>query len=226
MKMLKVTCFGRNGKIGVGVSTTHRPIGLTCPSTCALLGNGCYGQRGHTNIHQRRSADDDHHFGMLEDGFGLVRHGVTGDAYQNDALDADYVQAMIDFHAANEDWTGWLYTHRIQDWDKGGYTVDTMPAGLHVIASVDTEVDRQYAVDNGWRYARVVDADNPALLDNEMLCPVDKAKRDGTKPTTCKKCKACFQGGRNIVFQLQKPTAPKPRKKKTPATAKVAKVAA
>jgi len=213
VQMLKVTSSGKNRKLGHGVCSTYRPLGRTCPPGCQMLGD-CYGKRGHVFIQQKQALTDCHSLDKVDDRLYL-RHCVTGDAFMDGELDRAYVQYLIDWHTAHPHTIGWTYTHDIEAWDAAGFTADTMPANLHVMASVDTEEQRQYAIAHGWRYARVEPDLDAKAGKGEVLCPFDVAKlrlHVDDIDVTCKACKLCFKGKKNVVFYLQKKGTPKKRK--------------
>lgn len=207
MNNLLIALKSANSKLG-DVVATYRRVGPSCPQDCALLNKGCYAQRGLTGLQSAKSearTDDFAH--ILNGKRDLVRHHVTGDVFKNDKLDADYVSSLIKFHHENPRYTGWLYTHRIQAWDAAGFTADTIPSNLEVIASCDTEADVKYAVANGWKYARVTD-DSDKLTENEGWCPIDRLKAAGQSVSeikiTCQSCKLCWDKQYhqlNIVFR-------------------------
>lgn len=204
--MLKVTPSGANSKLGMGVGTTYRPVGLTCPSDCPLLNNGCYAQRGHVAIQQSRSKHDDHDL-MRLGGNTLVRHLVSGDWLKTlksgrKVLDRVFVRAVISLHVACPWLTGWGYTHAAPAFHAAGIGPRNLPSNLHILASCDTVSQKEEYNANGWRTARVIQE----LADrqpDEYVCPVDAQKRAGIPPdkrTTCARCKACFNTDKNIAF--------------------------
>jgi len=209
-QMLKVTASGGNRKLGKGVATTYRPVGDTCPQDCKMLEKGCYAKRSFVGIHQRASRDNDHSLDKARNAL-FIRHHVSGDVFVNDVLDVEYVQMLIDWHTANPLVNGWMYTHRISAWVDAGFTADKIPSNLEVIASVDTEAERVYSIEHGFKYARIeVDADK-SLAKNEVLCPFDKKKDAGAYAddikVTCRDCQLCFadkHAERSIVFMYQK----------------------
>lgn len=206
MKMLKVTPNGANAKLGPGVGTTYRPVGITCPNTCPLLNNGCYAKRGHVAIQQAISKDDDHDL-MKLGGNTLVRHLVSGDwlktlANGRKILDRALVKGVIKLHRKCPWLTGWGYTHAIDRFDRAGITPASLPSNFHLLASCDNADQKAQANANGWRTARVIDEVADKQPD-EFLCPVDAQKRKGVpaeKRTNCDRCKACFSTDRNIAF--------------------------
>lgn len=212
---LSVIPHSENRKIG-GAAATYRPIGDsgcgTCPSTCALK-DICYAKKGRARFPEQRSHDA---YGDLEEIAhackNTVRHHVSGDVFFNDKLDTAYVRKLIDFHKAHPDILGWLYTHRISDWDAAGFTADSIPANLIVIASCDHEDDVQYAKLHGWKYALIVvsaDSEEGQLREGEVYCPFDRAKDHGKLVddinVTCTKCRLCLVQDWNVIFTAQFP---------------------
>lgn len=204
--MLKVTPYGQNAKLGLGVGTTYRPVGLTCPSDCPLLGNGCYAQRGHVAIQQAASARDNHDLSRLA-GNALVRHLVSGDWLKTlkdgrKILDRVLVRSVIELHKKCPWLTGWGYTHAADRFQRAGITPDTLPSNLHILASCDSAEQKAEHNANGWRTARVIDELSDRQPD-EFVCPVDAQKRAGiplVNRTSCARCKACFATNKNIAF--------------------------
>lgn len=204
--MLKVVPNGDNAKLGPGVGTTYRPVGITCPTSCPLLGNGCYAQKGHVAIHAAKSADDNHNLTKLA-GNTLARHLVSGDWLKTlktgrKVLDQAFVRAVITLHRKAPWLVGWGYTHAAGEWDKAGIGPKDLPSNLHILASCDSSEEKAKHNANGWRTARVIQEANERQAD-EFLCPVDSQKRKGVpaeKRTTCARCKACFATTKNIAF--------------------------
>ena len=203
--MLKTVANGNNSKLGAGVATTYRPVGLTCPPTCPLLGNGCYAQRGHVNIHARQSAKDFDELQKLA-GNTLVRHLVSGDWLKPTAnggriVDRALLRGVIALHRAATWLTGWGYTHAAEKLDAAGLGPESWPKNLTILASCHTTEQKAAHNARGWATARVIDQPHERLPD-ETLCPVDAAKHAGKKAkTTCARCRKCFDGSNsNIAF--------------------------
>lgn len=204
--MLKVTPRGHNAKLGLGVGTTYRPVGLTCPSDCPLLNNGCYAQRGHVAIQQSRSKHDDHDL-MTVAGSTLVRHLVSGDWLKTlkdgrKMLDKAFVRSVITLHQKCPWLTGWGYTHARERFTRAGFTPNNLPSNLHILASCDSLDSKAEHNAAGWRTARVIHELADRTKD-EFVCPVDAQKRAGIpqeRRTNCAQCKACFATTKNIAF--------------------------
>jgi hypothetical protein len=204
--MLKVTPNGHNAKLGMGVGTTYRPVGLTCPNDCPLLNNGCYAQRGKVAIQQSRSKNDNHDL-MRLGGNTLVRHLVSGDWLKTlkdgrKILDKAFILAVIALHIKCPWLTGWGYTHATTKWEKAGIKPSDLPSNLHILASCDTVSQKLEHNAAGWRTARVIQELSDRTKD-EFVCPADAQKRAGipqVSRTTCARCKACFNTTKNIAF--------------------------
>lgn len=190
-----------NAKLGPGWGCTYRPVGLTCPSTCPLLGAGCYAESGRVAIHSRRSTDHVAHLGHL-DGVPRVRWEVSGDALlPSGRLDRTYFRAKIDWHKRNPGSISLGYTHAPAEWERARCGPAHWPRGFHTLASVHTLAEAKKWQARGWKTARVVpDAAAPIEAD-EAYCPYDLAKHRGRKPTVnCATCQLCFSSAKNIVF--------------------------
>lgn len=206
MRMLKVVPNGNNQKVGPGVATTYRPVVITCPLTCPLMGNGCYAQEGRVNIQQAASAHDDGDLMRLA-GNTLVRHLVSGDWLKTlksgkRTLDRALVRGVFALHSKCSWLTGWGYTHAADEFEKAGISPANFPKNLHILASCETIEAKQAHNAKGWRTARVIDEAKDKTAD-EFLCPVDLAKRKGIpaeRRTNCARCKACFATTKNIAF--------------------------
>ena len=205
MKNLRIVTKSGNRKLGSEVVSTYRPVGPTCPANCSMLNKGCYAQRSFTGIAARNSATKNDSFDeILKSGKTLVRHHVSGDVFANDTFDKEYVSSLIEFHQKNPQVKGWLYTHRLADWIKAGYTANRIPENLVVIASCDKLSEQIYAKKNGFRYARVTEVMSRG--QGEKLCPFDHSLHTGKLiediKVTCANCKLCFNSKEkaNIVF--------------------------
>lgn len=199
----KVVRVSHNAKTGA-VGATYRPVGDSCPPQCALLKpdeNGkspCYATKSFANMHQKKSKNDNHKYESLA-GLDLVRHCVTGGHMKNGELDHEHVDEMLEFHSNYPRTQGWSYTHDYTKFRDAGHSPESMPENLTILASVDTVEQKEEAKSDGWNTARVIDS--PAdRLDDEVLCPYDKAKYLKEKPNvTCRSCQMCWQEY-NIAF--------------------------
>lgn len=186
-----------NTKLGPGWSCTYRPVGLTCPSDCPLLGAGCYAQRGRVQISASRSKSVGQSLATLL-GAPLVRHLVSGDILDKSGrVDREYWQHVCAFHHVSDRSVGLLYTHAADRLSKAQRAM--IPANLSVLASCDSVEKAHELQAMGWRTARVTE--EKSKEKGETYCPVDLQKHSG-KPVTanCSSCRLCFESKSNIVF--------------------------
>jgi hypothetical protein len=191
------------------VATTYRPVGDagkgegTCPGTCPHLpskGGGCYTRKFLVNQQQKKSlARHDDLDRLTSKGARLVRLHTSGDFFTSDgngvhALDVPYLTEVIEWCKQNPDVTVWTYTHDVRCMIAAGfsYAKGSFPENLHIVASVETPIERKIAKDNGFRTAQVIDA-IADQDDNTTLCPYDLALHKGSdKKTNCAACRLCF----------------------------------
>ena len=211
---LMISIDSENRKLGT-MNATYRPVGPTCPHSCAMLkpGGGCYARVGPTGMQAINSkARTDDFTRLLLSKHTYTRHHVSGDVFDVDGkIDTFYVMELLRFYRQHPEHTGFTYTHDIEQWDTAGFTVDTIPANFQVIASCDTDEQLTYAIAHGWKYARVTETQ--AIGKGEVFCPIDKLKHNGARideidNVNCANCKLCFNSKfvkLNIVFMKQKP---------------------
>lgn len=214
MNQTLITPMTQNAKLGDHkkgeiVATTYRPVGNaakgngTCPSTCPHLpedGGACYTSKFLVNRQQKASRERHDDLNRLTlKGAKLVRLHTSGDFFVPDGqggymLDTDYLNEIIDWCRANPDVTVWTYTHDVRKLIGAGfsYAAGSFPKNLHIVASVETPIERTIAKSNGYRTAQVIESAQDKAQD-ATLCPYDLALADGVKPkVTCARCKLCF----------------------------------
>jgi hypothetical protein len=176
------------------VFRTYRPVGLTCPSECPLLGNGCYAQSGPTSLHQRRAVGGRvslrEAFRQLPHG-ARVRHLVSGDLFQDDRPDLEAVAELREAHQARPDVQGWGYTHGWRRLDPYRLNLDNLTFN----ASCETEAEVRQALARGWPAVMVVPSDHPKRRAYEgfeaVVCP------NQTVGLTCDRCGLCLERDRS-----------------------------
>lgn len=205
---LKVVPMSHNRKVG-SMAATYRPVGVTCPQDCDLLQKLCYAKKGPASIHQRKSATDYHEMNrVFEKDADMVRHHVGGDFFINDELDTDYLDYIISWHRANPRVHGYTYTHRILDLINAGYTADTLPTNLSIMASLNEnqwgdDAIRARVEAAGYRYTRVTMTRQDALTSKrrgEVVCPHQLQEPRTNRRITCKTCKLCVFAKTNVIF--------------------------
>lgn len=191
---MKFVPLSSNSKLGK-VAATYRNIKETCPTSCALMNNGCYAQRGHTGIHQKNSVGVNNVTNMVphKDALG-VRLNVSGDFLYNSlngpVVDILYIKQCNEL-ANKINIPVWGYTHA---WK---YMYPEIFDKVVILVSCDTKEDKKEAHELGWtRTVRVIDKPQDREK-NEVLCPIDYAKYVGVKvkdiKTNCIECRLCFR---------------------------------
>lgn len=137
------------------VYATYRPVGPSCPSSCALLGAGCYAQQAPVSIHAARGLRETFNaraWALALPAGALVRWNVSGDVLGDDG--EAYRLAILRAHRARPDLGGWLYTHawqvpQVAAWGRA------LPENVRCVASIDDARDLPAARALGWRTVAV-----------------------------------------------------------------------
>lgn len=132
-------------------------------------------QRGIYPVATMSRVDD--HLMTLGEG-RMVRLGTYGDPA---AVPAWVWQALVSRAAGR---TG--YTHQWRNGDLDAVHLDALRS--LVMASVDSEEERTYALQLGWRYFRIRGSDAQPLGAREFVCP---ASEEAGKRASCATCGAC-----------------------------------
>lgn len=200
--------------------STYRPVGATCPETCAYLGNGCYAEGGNVNLHQTRSADD---VGpsVRAAAIGIVwaarvgklcRLHVSGDFMRQGRIDHRYIvqvgllcDAVRQVAAENGDKVGhylaWSYTHIDRDTFMS-YKSYLDSKGVHVRWS-------DYAGPDG---AIISDFDALPALKSETGLSYVKCPAQMPQGLTCDQCRICWElPSHTVVFEPHGATKRKAR---------------
>jgi len=202
-----------NDKLGKGCLVVSRPVGDTCPDTCAFLHNGCYAEQtekmypgvrpaGMQNVitekHRIRSMILD----AIRQGKSIRWH-ERGDWFLNGELDLDYVANVTDAcESILADGTKlpdmWFYTHIYDS------RLVSLEKYMNVYASIHNDEDMGAALAQGFKLFAWCDSDQKIAPKR----PRNKAKADawraalpklvvlnGTKFVTCPEIKR----GRGVV---------------------------
>jgi hypothetical protein len=207
--MIKTVTKSGNRKTG-NVSATYREVGSTCPSSCSLLGNGCYAKLGLVGLQSMKSGIDDKDAYYLTQFFqkagpkgvpfkGLIRHHVSGDVFRNDAPDFEYITAMNEAHMSRPDVQGWGYTH---GW-KALQATDFYAKGLTMNASCETIEEVKEAKSKGWDTVMVVSSGETRTAWVEDGLPMVVCPQQYKERVTCTSCLMCVKKKRKytIVFR-------------------------
>lgn len=177
-----VTLVSSNAKTGP-LATTYREQS-TCPTTCPLMGNGCYATGRIFAIAKKHGKEDLKAVRdlviTLKRGQGL-RLNVSGDFLADDGTpDLDYIAAVNHVAAFRPDVKIIAYTHAWRILDPKMFV-------FGVNASCDTDADIAEARAAGWGTVTVGAEDGSTIAGTRVVrCPAEY--RDDT---TCASCMLC-----------------------------------
>lgn len=184
-----------NAKLG-RAATTYAPIRNTCPTSCPLMGEGCYGQSGPVAIHGKRLESSLE--GLSPEVCALIEAGEIVDAARRmrDPFplrlhtfgDCRTTKAARILSEACRRWMGpvWTYTHAWRDVPREAW------GKVSVLASCEGFGSAAVALDAGYAPAVVVPdhpADGKAYMVGDMRvipCP------NQTRDLVCSQCRLCF----------------------------------
>lgn len=184
------------GKLkGLPFFASYREVGRTCPSSCPLLGDGCYAQEGNVAIQQRgRSSSDDgsiliQSLKMMPPS-SLVRHHVSGDFMLDGVLDTAYLAAAIMSAHLRPDIQFYGYTHAWREIDRKEWR---FPDNFTLNASVDSLDQIEEAEAAGWPVAVTISEKLPPKGKGYAVCP------NQTHGISCWDCRLCLRQKRKIA---------------------------
>lgn len=188
----------RSGNSKTGAAAVTYRTQDSCPTTCPLMGTGCYARGRIFGIPTRLGAEtaDGEYAAVralaetLPQG-GMVRANVSGDLLQEDgSLDTGYVEALSDVAAARPDANVFTYTHAWRT-----LSPDVSP-GVTVNASCETAADVEAAAAAGWPTVVADPGGEETLIgqtvaDRKVVqCPAQ------TRGLTCEECRLCARAER------------------------------
>lgn len=168
---------------------TYREVGLTCPSTCRYLGNGCYALGGNVAIHQR-NAGNSVNAALHGAAAAMVWAALTGRVARlhvsgdlGTSVDADYVAGLVEVGREVRRLSGnavvaWSYTHHAD----GPYRAELADAGIVVRLSDRTGPSGAIVVASR-EHAREVRAASGAPV---AVCPAQ------LRDVSCAECRLCW----------------------------------
>jgi len=188
---------------GIPVTTSEKS---TCPPTCPLMGNGCYGEGGPIKMHWDKVSSGERaitwdkmcdHIRRIP-ARALWRHDVVGDfPHTNGVIDAGKVDKLV---KANGNSAGFTYTHHdpvvnaavIKDCNDRGFTVNLSANNARQADEyIDMKIGPVVTV-------LPIDAAKVSHTPNGhkiVKCP---AKGDGN--ITCKRCGLCARSNRDYII--------------------------
>lgn len=172
-----------NDKLGKGCVVVSRPVGDTCPPTCAFLGNGCYAEQSEKQYPNVRPAGMQNLIteigrirSMIIDAIKRnksIRWHERGDWFLNGELDEKYInnvevacESVI--HSGYKLPPMWFYTHIYNA------RLVKLERYMAVYASIHNDADMKAAKDAGFKLFAWCDSDTKIAPKR----PRSKAKAD------------------------------------------------
>lgn len=206
-----------NEKLGKSVFVISRPVGLTCPSDCFFLHNGCYAERTENQYKNARKSAQANVVITADEVEGAIRYAYSqkkyvrilerGDWGLNGEVDEKFVQAWYDgMSRVRLKPYVFTYTHF-----RDARIAKLQEVGISVYASVHNADDVEAAKAVGFKLfafattikkSRGGSKDSPKyielpVLGRTLVCPEQRMGRDRV---TCDKCNVCIQGKQNVAF--------------------------
>ena len=194
--MFQIKMLG-NSKTAIPTTRSWRG---TCPSSCPLMGKGCYAENYPMVLHWNKLTTGGIAYADLLDEISrlkrgtLWRHNDAGDLLgSGDTIDLTALVALVD---ANRGRRGFTYTH--WDWWKNRKELKwANMQGFTINVSVSSRSEAKAAYIEGLPVALVADQVG-AVEDHEgiryVVCPAQ------TKGWTCKDCGLCAVADREYVI--------------------------
>jgi hypothetical protein len=180
-----VVTRSKNSKIGP-MTATYRTQD-SCPTTCPLLGNGCYAGGRIFGMAKKFGQDDVRAVSALAQAAlpNGVRFNVSGD-FLTDAGEPDlpYIAACNEVAAAHPDALKIAYTHAWRQLDPSAFA-------FTVNASCETAEDVAEAVGAGWEAVIVNGKDGSMMGDKRVVTCLAE-----TRGLSCAECGLCGQANR------------------------------
>lgn len=189
-----VTLKSGNAKTGPLATTTREQV--SCPTTCPLMGNGCYATgRIFAIARKYGSPNTDAVLSLinsLKPGQG-VRLNVAGDFLTDDGTpDLEYIDACNQLATARPDCKIIAYTHAWR-------ILDPALFAFGVNASCDTDADIAEARAAGWGTVTVGAEDGTMIAGTRVVrCPAEY--RDDTSCATCMLCSKTPKINTTVTF--------------------------
>lgn len=181
-----------SGNAKTGRATVTYRTQDTCPTSCPLMGAGCYARGRIFGIPARLGAESDGKYAAIRalvdtmPQGGIFRANVSGDVLGDDGeLDQPYVDALSSVAAARQDTAVFTYSHA---WRQ--LSPDVAP-GVAVNASCDSPADIEEAVAAGWPTVVTDSGGDDSIIGQTIAgrkvvqCPAQ------TKGLTCEQCRLC-----------------------------------
>jgi len=208
-----ITTTKGNQKLGANVISTYRSVGITCPSDCPFLNNGCYAQKHKQGIIQKLANNSIEVFNHTmqivwakvlrkRNKPTLVRFHTSGDVMKNNYPDKQYIRYLLSW-AEKYKLLGMKIINYTHAW-KHDY-VNTIQGFTR--ASTHSIEEAQNAIKNGWHVVmsvpkKGVEEAKKNLADVGLTgvhCP------NQTHKITCSQCKLCaVKGSQSTIIIFEK----------------------
>lgn len=169
---------------------TYREVGLTCPSTCPYLGNGCYAEGGNVAMHQR-GAGDSVNAALHGAAAAMVWAALTGRVARlhvsgdlGTSVEPAYVDGLVVVAREVRRLRGgdgpvaWTYTHH----EDGAYRGALDDAGITVRLSDHIGASGAIVVESR-EHARSIRKETGAKV---AVCPAQ------LRSVSCNQCRLCW----------------------------------
>jgi hypothetical protein len=201
--MSGVIAVEKSGNKKIGPSSATYVAQSSCPTTCPLLGAGCYAESGRMALHTRRLAESSASVDELarEEADAIdtlsgrlpLRIHVVGDSTTSSA--ARRVAASVRRYVKRHGSSAWGYTHAWRDVPASAWR------GVSMLASCESRADVDAAHARGYRAAIVVDehrSDKRHDRDGVDVIPCPEQ----TRGARCIDCRLCWDppAGAVIAF--------------------------
>lgn len=171
-----------------------KPLNLNCPRECVLLGS-CYAGLGLAGIAAKKSESRNDNvtdwIKELPETAKYIRLNVSGDFFQADEKDNEYIDEIIKGAALRPEIKIFSYTHAPKRLGKELNEVEN----ITVNASCDSEEDLLENLNNGWDCVKIVPENTPKVVYTEkykqVVCPAQKMEK-----VSCELCLICSRKNR------------------------------
>ena len=205
MTAFHITRISSNSKTGpIPVTTTSKD---SCPSTCPLIGAGCYAELGHVNMHWTKVSNGDKR-ALTEENFllgikGLPRgtfwrHNQAGDLPSNKGtIDNVFLSKLV---TANKQKNGFTYTHNLPTAKNIAYIDSANKKGFTINLSANNKKQAiEYYKTTGQPVVTILElgAPNIEVVDGVKIvaCPAEKSDK-----IQCSNCKLCAVADRDYII--------------------------
>lgn len=191
------------GNKKTGLPGTYRPVGASCPSSCALLGAGCYAQKGNVALAQKRAEVElTRDLSSAALGMAVAKHTqagpcrlhVSGDLLRDGSADREYMAGLADIAKQIDNPSGtsaYGYTHAGEDTISEAELWHLASVGIRIRRSLDKaeDMDENTAIVAERNFANFGEIKGIAKRKGLKVAKC-REQLDGT---SCAECKLCWE---------------------------------